>query len=59
MRSRLSSDNGITRVNLEQSFRVTGRLSGVIATGLLTRAAAFVLFRFASSVRDQLETWEG
>ena len=59
MRSRLSSDHGTTWINLEQSFRVTGRLSGVVATGLLTRAAEFVLFRFASSVRDQLETWEG
>jgi hypothetical protein len=59
MRSRLSSGSGITRIDLEQCFRVTGRLSGVIATGLLTRAAEFVLFRFASCVRDQIESWEG
>jgi len=59
MRSRLSSDGGMTRIDLEQSFRVSGRLSGVVATGLLTRAAEFVLFRFASCVRTQIEAWEG
>ena len=59
MRSRLSSNSGTTRIDLELCFRVTGRLSGVVATGLLTRAAEFVLFRFASCVRTQLETWEG
>jgi carbon monoxide dehydrogenase subunit G len=59
MRSRLSSDGGVTQIDLEQSFRVTGRLSGVVATSLLTRAAEFVLFRFASCVRTQIENWEG
>lgn len=59
MRSRLSSDAGRTRIHLEQCFRVTGRLSGVVATGLLTGAAEFVLSRFASCVRSQIEDWEG
>lgn len=59
MRSRLSSDGDATLVHLEQSFRVTGRLSGMVATSLLTGAAEFVLARFASCVRAQLGNWEG
>lgn len=59
MRSRLSSDGQTTLIHLEQSFRVTGRLSGVVATSLLTGAAEFVLARFASCVRTRIETWEG
>ena len=59
MRSRLSSDAEATQIDLEQSFRVTGRLSGVVATSLLTAAAEFVLARFASCVRAQVAIWEG
>jgi carbon monoxide dehydrogenase subunit G len=59
MRSRLSSDGARTLIHLEQSFRVTGRLSGVVATSLLTGAAEFVLARFASCVRTQVAVWEG
>ena len=59
MRSRLSSDGATTLINLEQSFRITGRLSGVVATSLLTGAAEFVLSRFASCVRTRIENWEG
>jgi carbon monoxide dehydrogenase subunit G len=59
MRSRLSSDGATTLIHLEQSFRVTGRLSGVVATSLLTGAAEFVLARFASCVRTQVAVWEG
>jgi len=59
MRSRLSSDGDATLVHLEQSFRVTGRLSGMVATSLLTGAAEFVLARFASCVRAQMGNWEG
>lgn len=59
MRSRLSSDGDATLVHLEQSFRVTGRLSGMVATSLLTGAAEFVLARFASCVRAQVGIWEG
>ena len=59
MRSRLSSDGGATLIHLEQSFHVTGRLSGMVATSLLTGAAEFVLARFASCVRAQMGNWEG
>jgi carbon monoxide dehydrogenase subunit G len=59
MRSRLYPGKGRTRIDLEQSFRVSGRLSGVVATGLLTRAADFVLTRFSACVRSRIETWEG
>ena len=59
MRSRLHPLSGSTRIDLEQSFRVSGRLSGVVATGLLARAAEFVLSRFAACVRARIESWEG
>ncbi|MCL7961266.1 MAG: SRPBCC domain-containing protein [marine benthic group bacterium] len=58
MHSRLLSDEGATQIELEQSFRVSGRLSGVVATGLLRRAADFVLTRFASCVRSRIESEE-
>ncbi|MEJ2547136.1 MAG: SRPBCC domain-containing protein [Gemmatimonadota bacterium] len=59
MRSRLLPEQGATRVELEQSFQVSGRLSGVVATGLLRRAADFVMTRFAFSVRSKIENEEG
>ncbi len=58
MRSLLSSDRGITRIDLEQNFRVSGRLSGVVATSLLTGMAEFVLSRFAVCVRKRMESWD-
>ncbi len=54
MQSRLTSDGRRTRVDLQQSFEVVGRLSGMVATRLLPRAADFVLTRFASCVRSRL-----
>ncbi len=59
MRSILSSERGTTRIDLEQSIRVSGRLSGVVATSLLTGVAEFVLSRFASCVRKRVESWDG
>ncbi len=56
MRSRLLAEEDGTRVELEQSFRVSGRLSGVVATGLLRHAADFVLTRFATCVRSRIES---
>jgi carbon monoxide dehydrogenase subunit G len=59
MRSRLLSEGGATRIELEQSFQVSGRLSGIVATGLLRRAADYVLTRFAACVRSRIEKPEG
>lgn len=56
MHSRLLTEEGATRIELEQSFRVSGRLSGVVASGLLRRAADFVLTRFVSCVRTRIES---
>lgn len=56
MHSLLSSDRGITRIDLEQNFSVSGRLSGVVATSLLTGVAEFVLSRFAICVRQRMES---
>jgi carbon monoxide dehydrogenase subunit G len=55
MHSRLVPDGDATRIDLEQSFRVSGRMSGIVATGLLRRAADFVLGRFAACVRTRVE----
>jgi len=56
MHSRLIPEGDATRIDLEQSFRVSGRMSGIIATGLLRRAADFVLSRFAACVRVRVES---
>ncbi len=56
MHSRLIPDGDATRIDLQQSFRVSGRMSGIIATGLLRRAADFVLGRFAACVRARVES---
>lgn len=56
MHSRLTPQGDATRIDLEQSFRVSGRMSGIIATGLLRRAADFVLSRFAACVRVRVES---
>jgi carbon monoxide dehydrogenase subunit G len=56
MRSRLLPEGKTTRVILEQSFRVSGRLSGIVATSLLRRAADFVLTRFAACVSAKVES---
>jgi carbon monoxide dehydrogenase subunit G len=55
MRSRLRDDGPGTRVELEQSIRLAGRLSGFIASALVRQAAEFVLSRFAECVRARLE----
>ena len=55
MHSRLVPDGDATRIDLRQSFRVSGRMTGIIATGLLRRAADFVLNRFAACVRARVE----
>lgn len=56
MHSLLSSDRGATRIDLEQRFSVSGRLSGLVATSLLTGVAEFVLSRFAVCVRRRVES---
>jgi carbon monoxide dehydrogenase subunit G len=55
LQSQLHSDGATTRIDLQQSFRVSGRLSGIVATGLLRRAVDFVLTRFAACVRSRVE----
>ncbi len=59
MRSRLLEDPAGTRVELEQSFRLEGRLSGAVTSGLLRQAAEYVLGRFARCVRATLDPGRG
>jgi hypothetical protein len=55
MRSRLLEEGAGTRVELEQTLRLSGRLAGFVASALVRQAAEFVLGRFADSVRARLE----
>jgi len=58
MRSRLLEEAAGTRVELEQTLRLSGRLAGFLASALVRQAAEFVLGRFADCVRERLENPE-
>ena len=55
MRSRLLPDGEGTRIELEQTLRLSGRLAGFVASALVRQAAEYVLGRFADCVRARLE----
>lgn len=59
LRSRLREDGAGTRVELEQTLRPSGRLSGFIASALVRQAAEFVIGRFAHCVAARLEARGG
>lgn len=55
MRSRLLEEAAGTKVELEQTLHLSGRLAGFVASALVRQAAEFVLGRFAACVRERLE----
>lgn len=59
MVSRLAAVEGErTRVEVEQVFLLSGRLSLLLASGVLRRGAEWVLERFADCMRSRLETMD-